>query len=80
MVQFYLRRVTGKTGAAASERTIAQLNELLSLEKVEHPTLEQTLQLYWPSCRLSKSEKDRVTSMADGACAGMAAAQTESGA
>src|SRR5687767_9296726 len=81
VVQFYLsQEVTGKDAALQRlNAQIAQLNELLSLEKTSTATLEETLSSLRASLSGIESEKERFKSQAEGIGAGMAAAQERIG-
>jgi chemotaxis protein MotB len=77
VVQFYLsQEVTGKdTALQRLNAQIAQLVELLSLEKSGKADLEQTIASLRASLAVAETERDRARGQAEGAGAGMAAAQ-----
>ena len=77
VVQFYLsQEVTGKDAALQRlNAQIAQLNELLSLEKSSTASLEETLSSLRASLSGIEGERDRFKSAAEGVGAGMATAQ-----
>src|ERR1041385_8848049 len=62
IVQFFLsQEVTGKdTALARLNAQLAQLTELLSLEKVGKANLEDTLASLRPTLATSEAERDRV--------------------
>ena len=77
VVQFYLsQEVTGKdTALQRLNAQIAQLVELLSLEKSDKADLQQTIAALRASLSSVEAERDRARGQAEGAGAGMAAAQ-----
>jgi chemotaxis protein MotB len=77
VVQFYLsQEVTGKdTALQRLNAQIAQLVELLSLEKSDKADLQQTIAALRASLSSAEAERDRARGQAEGAGAGMAAAQ-----
>jgi chemotaxis protein MotB len=74
VVQFYLsQEVTGKDAALQRlNAQIAQLTDLLALEKGNKSTLEESLAALRASLASAESERDRYKSMAEGASAGNA--------
>src|SRR5215470_196338 len=77
VVQFYLQQeVAGKdTALTRLNAQIAQLTELLSLEKSGKSSLEDQLAQLRATLAVAESERDRLKSAADSAGAGAAAAQ-----
>src|SRR6266540_3093256 len=78
VVQFFLsQEVTGKdTALARLNAQIAQLTDLLSLEKTSKSTLEESLAALRASLATAESERDKFKSAAEGAGSGAAAAQS----
>jgi chemotaxis protein MotB len=72
VVQFYLsQEVTGKDAALTRlNAQIAQLTDLLALEKGNKSTLEESLAALRASLTSAESERDRYKSVAEGASAG----------
>jgi chemotaxis protein MotB len=81
VVQFYLsQEVTGKdTALQRLNAQIAQLTELLSLERSSNSTLEETLASLRASLLGAEGDRDRFKSMAEGVGSGMSAAQERIG-
>src|SRR3990172_7342303 len=77
VVQFYLQQeVAGKdTALSRLNAQIAQLTELLSMEKSGKVNLEDQLAQLRASLAGAESERDRLKGMADSASAGAAAAE-----
>ena len=77
VVQFYLQQeVAGKdTALTRLNAQIAQLTELLSMEKTGKANLEDQLAQLRASLATAESDRDRYKGLAEGAGAGAAAAQ-----
>jgi chemotaxis protein MotB len=77
VVQFFLsQEVTGKDAALQRlNAQIAQLTDLLSLEKGNKATLEESLAALRASLASAESERDRYKGLAEGAGAGASSAQ-----
>ncbi len=77
VVQFFLQQeVAGKdTALSRLNAQIAQLTELLSMEKTDKGNLEDQLAQLRASLAGAESERDKLKSQAEGAGAGIAAAQ-----
>ena len=78
VVQFFLsQEVTGKdTALVRLNAQIAQLSELLSLEKSGKTTLEESLAALRAGLASAEAERDRLKGLAEGAGAGASAAQS----
>ncbi len=81
VVQFFLsQEVTGKdTALARLNAQIAQLSELLALEKSGSTTLEDTLASLRASLAATESERDRIKGLYEGLAPGAASAQSRVG-
>lgn len=81
VVQFFLsQEVTGKdTALARLNAQIAQLTELLSMEKSGKSSLEETIASLRASLSVAEGDRDRYKGQAEGAGAGAAAAQARIG-
>ena len=79
VVQFYLQQeVAGKdTALTRLNAQIAQLTELLSLEKTGNANLEDQLAQLSASLASAASERDKYKGLAEGAGAGATAAQSK---
>src|SRR5919202_1610091 len=77
VVQFFLsQEVTGKdTALARLNAQVAQLTDLLSLEKTSKTTLEESLAALRASLAVAESERDKFKGTAEAAGSGAAAAQ-----
>lgn len=82
VVQFFLsQEVTGKdTALARLNAQIAQLTEILALEKSSKASLEETVAMLRASLASTEAERDRLKSAAEAAGADAAAAQGKIGA
>jgi chemotaxis protein MotB len=81
VIQFYLsQEVTGKdTALSRLNAQLAQLNELLSLEKSDKATLEETIASLRANLATAETERDRYRGAAEGAGQGANAAQARIG-
>src|SRR5262245_60648013 len=79
VVQFYLtQEVTGKdTALSPLNAQIAQLTELLSLEKTGKLSLEEQLAQMRSSLTVAEGERDRFKGLFEGAGSGVADAQSK---
>jgi chemotaxis protein MotB len=82
VMQFFLtQEMTGKdTALTRLNAQIAQLTELLSLEKTGKANLEELIATFRSNLSATEAERDRYKGMAEGAGAGAATAQGRAGA
>ena len=82
VMQFFLtQEMTGKdTALTRLNAQIAQLTELLSLEKTGKANLEELIATFRSNLSATEAERDRYKGMAEGAGAGAASAQGRAGA
>src|ERR1700757_2076526 len=79
VVQFYLtQEVSGKDAALSRlNAQIAQLTELLSLEKTGNTNLEDTIASLRANLSSAESERDRLKALYEGLVTGTTSAQTQ---